>query len=466
MYKYRFQQWGLRKYLNANEYEQIRYKSAVGGNVRLPVVRGRELGSKRLKHSVTTENRLRQVLVPSRSPLPGRIDPPDALRNLENILHAMAVYSNGKFEKGEWGFTNYDPEESFTCSWWHGMDLMARRMLEKHDLEANFYLLDKCCEGYRTLLRVQDPLLLWGTFFGLMELSAVGNDIAMSFAKFVVELCRIELGRYHPMTTLLAILMKIGIGSPRTYHTVVTVCDAQFDVFCNNTSPGDQFWPLYARLMVRSLAGADITMSHDTVARLESVIQWNNYNPGPDMRRYERLFTSTRSFLAIIYIRAGRHGDAAYVLREIEDCNDRSKNPSHYLAVNIAELRGNNDEWAGRSTSAEDHFKRALTLLSEMNPTKKRQTRLAVAYRVLESFYQRSGNEEAVLRVRREHNDQLKAAMNRPTAARVGTTECDGFGCGDSRRLVCLASMGIPQGHDIQDIQCYPGYQIDQTVPK
>ncbi|ETS81247.1 hypothetical protein PFICI_06249 [Pestalotiopsis fici W106-1] len=412
MYKQRFHQWDFRKNLKAGEVKKFKGLTAAGHETHLPVVHGRKLGSKRLKSLVIKSNqsisRSPEAESSRGTPLPGNIDVPGEFNLAELALKAVTSYSRSQLENRIWDLTGSKDDRTETYYWGVGIELAAYKIADKHDLAANFQVLNKCCDEYRLVLRKQDPLLIWATYKAILRLSQSGEDLAMAFAKLAAGLSVIEFGRTHPLAVLWTSLRRMGMDEVR--RAAVPIIDAQFELLRDHQGSDNTFWPSQVIVLIKKLHDMHLLTPEATVEKLNSCIQWIQQHPGPDVQRTEELLNSTRMYITCIYIDAGQYEEADTILRVVENWIETGGQPKDFQRVNCAEIRAELDANVGKLESAEFHYKKGLQIAQELlwqvDPG-----RIGFSFRALEKFYLDHGRTAAAQAVRHGYNEHLKSMV-------------------------------------------------------
>ncbi|KAH6653253.1 hypothetical protein BKA67DRAFT_312720 [Truncatella angustata] len=198
MYKTHFQRWGFRKNLKASEGKVFEAQAVAGEEINLPVAYGRRLGSKRLKSRALRSNKQSSVTV-ALSPL-RPIDAPDRLHLADNSLRAVAAYVNSRCD--HWKSGHYSQWKTETGNWQQKMDLAAWQISEGQDMASSFQILNNACDEYKTILLMQEPVLLWATYDAILQLLKVDPNLARPFIKLVTGYCSVCFGGSHPLTIL------------------------------------------------------------------------------------------------------------------------------------------------------------------------------------------------------------------------------------------------------------------------
>ncbi|KAM0817342.1 hypothetical protein AB5N19_03147 [Seiridium cardinale] len=226
MYKFRFRQWGVRKNLKFNELRDILHDAGNTTALDVPVIQGQRL-----------ERRLRAFIGRSRRGQDpndedwvvdtlGRAyharfryqpNPPDNLLTIERSLRAVQDHANIRLSDRPRANVIYN--QAFTCDetrfWWINTFLAALRLEQETDLTLGFDMLNRCCNALKSLLHTKRSILTWYLYAAMVALSALKEEIALSFMDFAVSLSSITLGPLHPITTFAANLRKLGIEKAR-----------------------------------------------------------------------------------------------------------------------------------------------------------------------------------------------------------------------------------------------------------
>ncbi|KAH6657363.1 Clr5 domain-containing protein [Truncatella angustata] len=419
MYKQRFHQWDFRKNLKAGEVKKYKVQTAAGHETHLPVVHGRKLGSKRLKSLVVKSNKSLSRSPGSESsygtptpttpgpatPLPGTISAPDDVRLAENSIRAVVAYSRTQLNDQLWNLANYDEKLTGTYFWSQGINLAAYKIAEKRDLAANFQVLNKSCDEFRSVLKKQDPLLVWATYNAILQLSNVGEDIAKSFAKLAAGLSQIHFGRSHPMTVLWSSVRRMSVQDVQKLALPIT--DAQFGLFHDDSRPGNSFWPKHTINVAKKLHDLGLITPEQTHQKLNYALQWIQQNPGPDIQVAEERLNSTRMFIACIYIDHKEYSKSDAVLSEVERWKDNGGLISDNQLVNCTEIRAELEWKMGNNDRSEFLYKKALATAQELL-WEKDPGRIGFSFSALENFYIETGNEDAAETVRAAYNAHLQ----------------------------------------------------------
>jgi hypothetical protein len=389
MYKYRFKQWGLRKNIRADEVQHIQRRAADGDKVQLPSVCGREVGSKQLKTSIKRYSdcraRIQDLLL-----LPPSIASPDILRIPEAMLHAAASHSNVQRDSAIWEAVGFDPIYSASCTWYHDMLLAVLRLRTKTDANTGFRLIEKCCAQYGVVLKAKDPFLLWFTYCAILELSQVTREIGLSFANYVADLCAIQMGHAHPLTILLLGVVRAGVGSMHSRHAMSMVIEAQFNILSANTKAWDKFWLLYVRLMLRRLAGTELSTTENALAKPQTMVLREFKSSGLDAKRPIEVGHWTQIYVAMVHVTRGEYIQSETVLRGLVSDTERTLVLHDRIPASEAQLRTHVEAMLRDYTSSEMFYRCALASIiasekKQREPESQRQINISLAYATLES---------------------------------------------------------------------------------
>ncbi|KAK6077017.1 hypothetical protein SCUP515_05200 [Seiridium cupressi] len=409
MYKYRFQVWGFRKNLSASEIRLLEAKSIAGKKSELPVVNGRKLGSKRLKSRVNRANTQssqpahannnRAVLMP----IPKVISAPDSFRLAENVFHAVLSYS--KMQSNSWDFTIYDEGGNATSTWMTLTHLAVYRISERENLAANFKILNKTCEDFRSVMQRQEPLLVWATYYTILHLLNIGSDLAASFVKLAAGFSSVYFGKSHPFTVLWPNLLRMSASDVRQLS--MPLMDAQFALMNSETPSGKLFISKYTVDRAKKLHDLQILSPEATHSKMDTVIQSlrPNIGSGLDIPTIRARVVVIYILKACIYIDAQEYSKVEAILEEIEPWVKENG-----ILVNFLEIKAIVLSETGRCESAEYYYKLALAkaqeLLRESNPA-----RIGFSFMALQEFYEKTGDTEAAQAVRDDYNKHLKSMV-------------------------------------------------------
>ncbi|KAK8119370.1 Clr5 domain-containing protein [Apiospora kogelbergensis] len=273
MYKDRLKRWGIRKYM----------KSAPAGEGELPTKRTltprhRELDPHRIRQFLHQSSfRLRKsapgkkatILSTSHPPSPTTLNTRGDLAGMEVALQAATTYTNTCFETGAWDFS-----------------LNISGLIPNQWRFASFDLLHSIFDEYRSLLYRQDPSLVILSLLAIVDLLAVGDELARAFVRYAAPLARIELGERHPLAVLWTKLESVQ--EPRHLQEAVrTMTSAELDTVDRNSVPGS-LYPTRSRVMVTlALYCNGLMDAVSTEAKLQAiytVMWWYRAQGGADSR--------------------------------------------------------------------------------------------------------------------------------------------------------------------------------------
>lgn len=268
MYKHRFKRWGLRKNLSAAEAREVT-DLAAQGQTQLPIIGGRQLGSRRLKASVRQANGCRELLETQLAPR--YFAAPDKLHIPESALWQVSRYSQVAFETQLWDISNLEDLLGETSAW--GLNLRATAQLVSKSRNVDgFRLLDKCCADVGALLLRQETPLIWSIYLGVLELGEAADDtLALSFIRFVGGMCSIMLGSSHPLTQLCRRIQSMGVEQAKL--SASPILRAQLDVLCGRCGPGSSSLASKRVTMMQWLSLLDLVSSSSCFEEAQAIVQ-------------------------------------------------------------------------------------------------------------------------------------------------------------------------------------------------
>lgn len=334
MYKYRFQQWGFRKYMKASKSEELQRQAAPSYMTSAAETESDRLGSEGLMDVVGRANQKHQLELElyrrclfgrgfcapdctCRSRIQGSINLPESLRNPEKALHAVLSYSRIQFDEHNWNLATYEAPKDPTTQWGRDVELAAFQLDQKRDVAAQFQLFSNCCGRYRGIVRRQDPFLIWVTLNALLRLAQVGEDLALSFNKFVASMCEIDLNPKHPLTELWKALLRMGPDGIR--RSALAIIEAQFDLFQSRTDPGNTFPAHTTVLVFRGIAEVGLMSMGSINQKMEAIIKSIERNsPGPHDEDYNFQLNRARLHLVCQYNNSNQFVSADRIIKQIE----------------------------------------------------------------------------------------------------------------------------------------------------
>ncbi|KAK6078464.1 hypothetical protein SCUP515_04488 [Seiridium cupressi] len=271
MYKSRLKKWGFRKHMSAAETREVN-RQVYLGIAQLPLVRGRALGSQRLKswlQRANDRNRRKLIAYPQS---PRHLLPPQSMHISESALYEVSRYSRVAVESGCWNFSTMDALKNATSDW--GM-LFREGVLQvgkKHNYTVGFRLLDNCCAQFQAVLRKEEPILVWAMYLGILELTDTAEEqLTHTFTKFFVSMCLVELGAHHPLTKLIHCIQSMDINQARLSAT--SILGAQLDVIRQHVGRGNAFIDLKLVMVMEWLHDLGLVSYEFCFAEIDGVIK-------------------------------------------------------------------------------------------------------------------------------------------------------------------------------------------------
>ncbi|KAI1840436.1 hypothetical protein JX266_013363 [Neoarthrinium moseri] len=401
MYKARLKTWGFRKYLKSCEAEGFAHTPVEGPQDHVPVMCQRQLVSKR-EMALNTQKELSSThcmgvetgLNPNPPVYLGlkRIEPPDHLRSSEAALWAVVNYSKASFETMRWNLTDHDLGADRTRIWWIEIQLAAQAVKDGRETEAGFAALSKCCGQYRSILQRDDAILIHCSYTAILQLAAIGKDLAMLLLNFISELCHIELGPSHPVAAFWASIRNIGVSGAR--DAAEPIMKAQLSLIEDHASPGSLAAAIFSGTLDPESV-QDVTTA--TVARLcsrstENSSHWMHWHIWARLSSSPSLYVDHGTFIATQY---------DTLLRRLDQDTLRRTRPSKiHLEMDIMQVTGSIQEFMGRTSHAEQFYRRAVDLALHQNSME--HPRILEAYNSLQSYYTRQGDAYAAQALRYE----------------------------------------------------------------
>ncbi|KAI1854471.1 hypothetical protein JX265_007659 [Neoarthrinium moseri] len=298
MYKSRIKNWGLTKNLKSQEAERIKTKVDQGATPTLPVIRGRQIGSKRFKrhlnqvqpHSPTNQLVARRHTHSASPPIPQRLKSPKLLKEAEDCIQAIMSYTSSRFDDHIWDLSSHDYNwgGDTASSWWVDMWVVSDLIEQRRSSPEGFELLEECFDRYGTLIVNQHPGLVSATLCTILQLGGVGPELAESLLRYVAGLSQIKLGPAHPFTRLWTVL--VGMGLPQIRQAAFALMTAHMDVIRANTEPGQRFRTIadvhitrrlarFAGMPIQAANGRVFNLAKEIAENMKSDndIQWLNF---------------------------------------------------------------------------------------------------------------------------------------------------------------------------------------------
>ncbi|KAI1840562.1 hypothetical protein JX266_013226 [Neoarthrinium moseri] len=401
-YKHRFKVWGMRKNLTRNERDDVWLKAARGQAAQLPLVKGRQLGSQRLKNFIANRAEVRIVQ-------PGL---PESLKLAESAMRATVIYSEDWVK--HMAIVKDDLAGVRTRGWWVDITSAATRIKDQPDSPAGFAMLNDCCSRFQSVLRYWDSNLVQCTYFALLSLANAGEEVARLFIKFAAELCAIELGPSHPFTMLWVSIHAMGISEAR--QAEVPILTAYFNIVLGNIDMGHPMW-LTSKYFLGSFLYRAGAVDASTVLEMfaSSLGQLSEHcAAGGKYARYWATWSNSLSTLTSeVDTTLGPHHDALLSICHVEEWDKNYQFTLDNIEIDVTQAFGATGEFVDRGTNAELFYRRSLDLALERKS--RGDPRILKAYEDLESFYRRHSQFEAADAVRIESQNHRNSSDIQPS---------------------------------------------------
>lgn len=249
----RFSAWGLQKNLKKLDLQKIASEAYLTKKPKLPVIRGRQLGSRRL------QQRLRKASTCSKDQLQTatsnqvlqciRLASPGSAGAAEKSIQAILEYTESRFETQAWQVEGeYDFDRDTGNAWWLNIKTAQSDIQSGKFTARGFKLLNGLFADYGQLIRQQHPQTILATIAGYALLSSIDTALGESLLNYIAGLSSIKLGASHPYTRIWANLRNTRAAQ----HTVSTLVTAHFDVITIH-APGKNRFRLAS--LIQILAG-------------------------------------------------------------------------------------------------------------------------------------------------------------------------------------------------------------------
>ncbi|KAK8019092.1 Clr5 domain-containing protein [Apiospora arundinis] len=285
MFKMRFSAWGLQKNLKKQDLQKIASEAYLNKKPTLPVIRGRQLGSRRL------QQRLQKTTAPPKTTLLRESDPhgvqfirlnsPMSAGAAEKSVQAMLEYTDSRFETRAWHVSGeYDFDGDTGNSWWLNMKTAQKELRDRNFSPQGFKLLNATFADYTQLVQNQHPQTVLATIAGYAELHSLDKALGNSLLNYVAGLSKIRLGALHPYTRIWTNLRDTGVA----HQTVSTLVNAHFDVMSIH-APGNNRFRLASLIqIINALKGANM-ISFESAYEALSKIASNTPLGSPPKRK-------------------------------------------------------------------------------------------------------------------------------------------------------------------------------------
>lgn len=281
MYKYRISKWGLRKYLKADETRNIMRKIERGQKTDLPIVQGRQLGSRRFKAKAEQASKLQHVVRDHMlrqhmlcQGLNGQIKAPDILYISESTLFFVRANVSEKISTGQSSYPVPGVRESWndidrSSTWWADMRSAANQVIQNRDSASGFAALSNCFARYATQ-PLEDFPVAWCPYTAMLLLYEIGEDMGKLFGRYMVNLSSLRYGESHPNTRRWAEILKLDAGIRS--EAFASIMLAEFNAALETTSPDSPFWLAMTSLALGYSCGQGLISPEAGVARLVEAI--------------------------------------------------------------------------------------------------------------------------------------------------------------------------------------------------
>lgn len=255
MYKSRFKAWGLTKHLKIQQVDQICTEALSGIPLQPPSIRGRTIGSQKLKRYLTQVNT--PGLMPPRafhwgpSPSSSRLRSPDSLRFSEDCMHAVAGVARHCIKTDTFIGVEYNWLGDAGIRFWFNLNFAIDKIAEKNNMPEAFRMIHKCYDDFNIVLQRRDPTILWMSLLSVLVLATVGYDLAASFVRYAANLCAIKLGRHALLTSIFTKMQAMGVSQLR--QAAFPILSAYFDALKSDNPVGEEFRRISYIHAVRSL---------------------------------------------------------------------------------------------------------------------------------------------------------------------------------------------------------------------
>ncbi|KAK8041749.1 hypothetical protein PG993_006272 [Apiospora rasikravindrae] len=279
MFKMRFSAWGLQKNLKKQDLQKIASEAYLNKKPKLPVIRGRQLGSRRLQQrfqraSATSKQQLQNAS--SNHVLQCiRLASPGSAGAAEKSIQAMLEYTESRFATRAWhveGEYNFDQDTG--NAWWLNIKTAQGDIQSGKFTARGFKLLNSLFADYGQLIQQQHPQTVLATVAGYASLSCIDPALGESLLNYIVSLSNIKLGPTHPYARIWTNLRNTRAAK----HTVSTLVTAHFDVISIHAPGGNRFRLASLIQILAALQGAQMISFESSYAALSEIA---HAAPGP-----------------------------------------------------------------------------------------------------------------------------------------------------------------------------------------
>ncbi|KAK8048202.1 hypothetical protein PG994_009932 [Apiospora phragmitis] len=272
MFKMRFSAWGLHKNLKKQDLQKIASEAYLSKKPKLPVIRGRQLGSRRLQQRLQRANATSKHQLQSASSSQVlqciRLASPGSAGAAEKSIQAMLEYTESRFGTRAWHVEGeYDFDADSGNAWWLNIKTAQGDIQNGKFTARGFKLLNGLFADYGQLIQEQHPQTILATIAGYATLSRVDSALGESLLNYIAGLTSIKLGATHPYTRIWKNLRDTRAAQ----HTVSTLVNAHFDVIAIH-APGNNRFRLASLIQIlASLQAARMISFESTYAALSEI---------------------------------------------------------------------------------------------------------------------------------------------------------------------------------------------------
>ncbi|ETS78966.1 hypothetical protein PFICI_08819 [Pestalotiopsis fici W106-1] len=436
MYKWRFKSWGLHKNLNRKDVPKIVYNAFGGNQVVLPVIRGRQVGPKKLKDylckiTVNWDGAASLPIKQQSSPeallsaIPQSLGSPEPERLEDRALMDVILYTQRRMQSQGFGIcavSRYDWDGEFRLEFWselqqavaslasenHGDD---RRVNEPRDHADNFRLLDRAFGHYSRALDGAWPAPTWTSIHAVLLLGRAGAPLAESFVRYARSLCSIKLGPRHAVTRLWTMIESLTLG--QFWHVAIAMLNALLSALVTGIPREDELLRTSVLYTARSLEHVGAMPFAAAAEAFQSIIDefrsfdatWDQHEWCPWVRWWhaEAMFEMNRLDIAKTGLVAlGPMIHDGYDDFDFDHISARAPVTMYY------ELRGKLHEALGETELATAYYVGAFTS-AKVRVAWNAKDRLMRTSSELREHYLRIGDVESANRTEREAQAHLEA---------------------------------------------------------
>ncbi|KAK7908790.1 hypothetical protein PG985_016093 [Apiospora marii] len=427
MFKMRFSAWGLQKNLKKLDLQKIASEAYLTKKPKLPVIRGRQLGSRRLQQRLKKANSCSKEQLQTASSNQVlqciRLASPGSAGAAEKSIQAILEYTESRFRTKAWHVDGeYDFNQDTANAWWLNIKT-AHSDIENGKFTARgFKLLNELFAGYGQLIQQQHPQTILASIAGYALLSTVDTALGESLLNYIAGLSSIKLGATHPYTRIWANLRNTRAAQ----HTVSTLITAHFDVISIH-APGNNRFRLASLIQILAGLKAAGMISFESAYAALAAIAHSSPSPSGSKRKKKQLKCEdeettpeptgpdafwtqlARRYLCKFLLDSGRPLEAERQMLAIEASHMASGSDTDYVAylqikVLVCAALGRTAESEATCRLAYDVTRRGGTLHTEY---------LTDSYAtLLEESYRRRGDHAAADAFRAEcegHYDEMLA---------------------------------------------------------